>query len=114
MIAYINKLKGHQWEAVVPLANIFKNHYEKLWLGNCPEEFKPVYYRRYVDDTFMLFRYRNHISKFHDYINSKHRDVKFTYEVEINAKLGFLDGLVGKENNILLTDVYRKPSSTGL
>ena len=54
-----------------------------------PEEFKPVYYHRYVDDTFLLFRHRDHISKFHDYINSKHRDLKFTYEVEMNEKLSF-------------------------
>ena len=82
--------------------------------GSCPEEFKPVYYRRYVDDTFLLFRHVDHISKFHDYINSKHRDIKFTYEVEINDKLSSLDVLVGKENYIFLTDVHRKPSSTSL
>ena len=96
------------------LANIFLNHYEKLWLDSCPEEFKPVYYRRYVDDTFLLFRHVDHISKFHDYINSKHRDIKFTYEVEVDEKLSFLDVLVGKENSVFLTDVFRKPSSTGL
>ena len=29
------------------LAHIFLNHYQKLWLDICPEEFKPVYYRTY-------------------------------------------------------------------
>ena len=37
------------------LANIFLNHYEKLWLDRGPEEFKPGYYRRYVDYTFCYF-----------------------------------------------------------
>ena len=33
-------------------ANIFLSYYEQIWLKNCPYEFKPVVYRRYVDDTF--------------------------------------------------------------
>ena len=32
------------------LANIFMNHMEKKWLEECPIQFKPVLYRRYVDD----------------------------------------------------------------
>ena len=38
------------------LANVFLSYHEKIWLQNCPSEFKPVIYRRYVDDTFLLFR----------------------------------------------------------
>ena len=37
------------------LANAFMCFYEKLWLGECPQEIKPLYYRCYVDDIFMLF-----------------------------------------------------------
>ena len=37
-------------------ANIFLSYYEQMWLKNCPCEFKPVMYKRYVDDTFLLFR----------------------------------------------------------
>ena len=33
------------------LANIFMSHLEKRYLANRPSEFKPVRYRRYVDDT---------------------------------------------------------------
>ena len=32
------------------LANTFLTHYEQIWLNDCPDEFKPVYYKRYVDD----------------------------------------------------------------
>ena len=35
------------------LANAFLFHYEKIWLDRCPPEFKPVVYRRYVDDIFV-------------------------------------------------------------
>ena len=67
-----------------------------------------------MDDIFLLFRHRDRILKFHDYINYKHRYIKFAYKVEINEKLCFLDVLVRRENNIFLTDVYRISSSTGL
>ena len=30
-------------------------HYEKEWLDNCPIHFRPVIYKRYVDDIFVLF-----------------------------------------------------------
>ena len=36
-------------------ANIFLCHHETTWLKNCPKAFKPVYYKRYVDDIFVLF-----------------------------------------------------------
>ena len=45
------------------LANVFLCYHEKVWLQNCPSEFNPVIYRKYVDDTFVLFRSKNHIKK---------------------------------------------------
>ena len=44
--------------------NVFLCYHEKIWLQNCPSEFKPVIYRRYVEDTFLLFRSKHHIEKF--------------------------------------------------
>ena len=38
------------------LANIFLCHHETMCLKNCPKSFKPVYYKRYVDDIFVLFK----------------------------------------------------------
>ena len=38
------------------LANAFLCFYEKKWLEQCSEEFKGVYYRRYVDNICVLFR----------------------------------------------------------
>ena len=38
------------------LANTFLYFHEQIWLNECPDEFKPVYYRKYVDDIFILFR----------------------------------------------------------
>ena len=36
-------------------ANIFLCHHEQKWLQNCPSEFRPTLYRRYVDDCFFYF-----------------------------------------------------------
>ena len=41
------------------LANAFLSFHEKKWLQNCPEHFRPVVYRRYVDDIFVLFKTMN-------------------------------------------------------
>ena len=38
------------------LANAFLCYHEKIWLDKCPVEFNPVFYRRYVDEIFVLFR----------------------------------------------------------
>ena len=32
------------------LANAFLAHHEQNWLDSCPLEYRPSYYRRYVDD----------------------------------------------------------------
>ena len=37
------------------LANIFICNFESKWLRDRPNDFKPVFYRCYVDDTFALF-----------------------------------------------------------
>ena len=44
-------------------ANIFLCVHEILWLEKCPSEFRPVIYKRYVDDTFLLFQNINQIEK---------------------------------------------------
>ena len=46
------------------LANICLCYHGKIWLQNCPSEFKPVIYRRSVDDTFLLFSSKHQIKKF--------------------------------------------------
>ena len=38
------------------LANAFLAHYEQIWLNDCWDKFVSVYYKRYMDDIFVLFR----------------------------------------------------------
>ena len=64
------------------LANAFLCHYEKLWPYNCPPDFKPVVYRRYVDDIFVLFKFKDHLLSFARYMNTRHKNLKFTFDFE--------------------------------
>ena len=41
------------------LANAFLCHYEKEWLDNCSIHFKPVIYKRYIDDFLFFFHLKN-------------------------------------------------------
>ena len=92
------------------MANVFLSFYETKWLEQCPNEFKPVFYRRYVDDIFVLFESAEHLSKFHAYLNTCHLYMYFSFEQEINDKLPFLDVEVSRQQGKLVTSVSRKPT----
>ena len=62
------------------LANAFLCHYEKEWLDNWPIHFKPVIYKRYLDDAFVLFSFKEHLQLFVDYMKKKHKRRKPTSE----------------------------------
>ena len=96
------------------LANAFLCFHENVWLSDCPENFKPILYRRYVDDTFLLFKHKSHIELFLNYLNNKHSRIKFTCEVEERSFLNFLDLKITKNDDTFNTEVYRKPTTTGL
>ena len=97
------------------LANLFLSHLEVDWIDKCPPEFRPAEYFRYVDDTFILFRNPSQATKFFDYMNLMHPNIKFTCENENNGSLNFLDVTVTRDNeNKFDTSVYRKPTFTGL
>ena len=37
------------------LANVFLCHFKGQWMSDCSIDYKPISYRRYVDNTFLLF-----------------------------------------------------------
>ena len=82
--------------------------------NQCPPTYRPVFYRRYVDDTFLVFRDQSHIPLFLQYMNSKHQNIKFTSEVENDRTISFLDISVTNVDNGFETSVYRKATFTGL
>ena len=96
------------------LANVFLCYWEEIWLQKCPKRFAPMYYKRYVDDTFVLFSSEDHVKKFDKYLNSRHNNMSFKYEVEKNNHLPFLDVSVTRESESFSTSIYRKPTFSGL
>ena len=92
------------------LANAFFYFHLEIWLNDCPEDFKCVYYRRYVDEIFVLLRSPAHLEKFTIYLNSKHKHIKFTYDPESNNSLPFLDILISRSDinfNNFMYDQYK-------
>ena len=99
----------------VSFANIFMCHLEDKLVKICP---KLQYYRRYVDDIFVVITY-DYLNNFLNIINSFHPAIKFTVETELAGQFSFLDVKInrlvssGLSTNIV-TSVYRKPTFTGL
>ena len=96
------------------MTNVFLSFYEMKWYEQCPNEFKPVFYRRCVDDIFVLFESAEHLSKFHAYLNTCHPNMSFSFEQEVNDKLSFLDVEVSRQQGKFVTSVYRKPTFSGV
>ena len=53
----------------VTLANAFMWHFQKISLESYPTHLKSVMYRRYVDDTFLLFCSWKYAEKLKKYFN---------------------------------------------
>ena len=96
------------------LANIFMCSFESKWLRDCPNDFKPVFYRRYIDDIFALFSSPDHADKFREYLSSKHPNIEFSIEKEQDGCLPFLDVNIFRENDKFATNVYRKKTFSGV
>ena len=96
------------------LANLFLVYYEHIWSEKCPLQFRPKYYRRYVDDILLMFESRDHVKKFLRYMNSRRPNIQFTCEEESNNKIFFLDISVTRINNKLTTSLYHKETFSGV
>ena len=94
-------------------ANIFMCSLEERMLDDCPLAYLPLFYGRYVDDTFLLFRYREQAESFLEHANGRHPNIKFTSEYEENNKLSFLDIVVSRDNDRFNTSIFRKKTFTG-
>ena len=95
------------------LANLFLGFHENDWI-NSFEGFKPLYYKRYVDDIIAVFEHETQADDFLSHLNSRHPNIKFTIEYEKDQKLPFLDVLLDRSNGNLITSVYRKATFSGV
>ncbi|XP_067614494.1 uncharacterized protein [Eurosta solidaginis] len=67
---------------------------------------------KYVDDVFAIVK-EDELEQTLEVLNSFHRDIKFTMELESASRLPFLDTLVCKIGNKIKLDWYQKPTSSG-
>ena len=72
------------------------------------------FFRRYVDDVFLLFDNQDQVKKFLRYMNSRHKNITFTYEEEQNGTLAFLDIKITRSPEGFTTSVYRKKTFSGV
>ena len=95
------------------LANLFMGFHEKQWFSDFTYSIV-LLYRRYVDDIICLFYCENDAIKFFDFLNTRHPNIKFTFEKQVDGKLAFLDILLSTTQDKISTSAFRKKSSIGL
>ena len=72
---------------------------------------QPDVFFRYVDDFLAVFPDFESAMLFYRRLNQIHNNVKFTYELENNKQLPFLDVNVDNSKEKLELSIYRKPST---
>ena len=102
---------SHGQPTITVIANIYMEHFETLAIESA--KFKPATWLRYVDDTFVVYNEgQDKLHSFLEHLNSVRSSIKFTMEVEEDRKLPFLDAMVMRNEDRLVTSVYRKKTHT--
>jgi hypothetical protein len=95
------------------IAEIYLQHYEKLFIKHWIDSSVIKYYSRYVDDIFIIFVTRlvtedtilNYMSNI-----SKHLEFKIT--TQDNNTINYLDLTIIRRINRIELDIFQKPSTT--
>ena len=105
--------QGHPWYDRLYTTKIrHKDGSSDKWGMNV--KISPLFWNRYVDDTFTIIHNKDSANEFLHYLNSCHSNIKFTIELEQNNAIPFLDILVTRnQNNTFMTFIYRKKTFTG-
>ena len=72
-------------------------------------DFQPLFYLRYVDDVITCVP-QNKVQHMVDIFNGYNENLKFTYEIESNNQISFLDVLLIRDGSRFVTNWYRKPT----
>ena len=91
------------------LANIFMNHLEEKFVNQVKTTYGVLIWLRYVDDIFIIIRDLANMDKVLNFINNFHKNIKFTYKIEKDFILTFLDVKILRRENVgFIISVYRK------
>ena len=88
---------------------------QKFFFFDCPRGphfllLKPHYYRRYIDDIFVLFASPKHLKGFRNFLNDRLANISFTIESEKQNRISFLDVQITHEDETFTASVYHKPT----
>ena len=93
-------------------ANFYMCHLENNVLNALNTENKPNIYCRYVDDIFLTVQDPSIIFSLKEKLQNS-SCLKFTYEIENNRTINFLDVKINANRKTLNTEIYVKPTSSG-
>ena len=92
------------------VANIFMAYVEKTAISIF--QTPPTLWVRCIDDTFCVIK-RSCVGEFHDHLDGISSFIKFTFELEVDGRLPFLDVFVTRQQSgALTTTIYHKPTHT--
>ena len=94
------------------LANIFMEYFETELMQNVRN--KPLMWLRYVDDVWAIMEKEADHLDFLNELNSLRPTIKFTFEMEKDGELPFLDCLVRNSEGRFQFGIYRKPTDAGM
>ena len=94
-------------------ANIFMAELEKQHMDEI-KSLSVLFWIRYVDDIFVTLKSHSDANEIQNYLNKIHPNIKFTTELEKYHSIPFLDVLVRRKKGRLHTEMYRKPTFTGV
>ena len=85
-----------------------------MWLKDYPKFFRPVYYKRYVEDMFVLFEKPEQVLRFVKCMNKRNKNIKVSFDSEQDNSFSFLDVKICREKDKFTTSVSRKNTFSGI
>ena len=97
------------------LAEIYLQLIEERYIKHWIEDQNIAYYKRYVDDIFIIFdTSRINEITINDVMNSIDEHLEFKITEETNNTINYLDMTINRNVNGMEISVYRKPTSTNV
>ena len=100
-----------------PLSSImtetYLQYFEELLVKHWLESKEIIFYRRYVDDIFIIFDQRRiNIDRINNHLNKTITHLDFTYTIEENNTITYLDLNIQRDVQDLSLSIHRKPKQT--
>jgi hypothetical protein len=95
------------------LSEVYLQSLEDVYVQRIVNEFGVIYYKRYVDDCFLIIdNEHDNTNDITNYLNSLNPNIQFTSETETDGQLNYLDLNIARVDNRLEFSIYRKPTTT--